>query len=37
MLSKDAANIGRIQVADSDEITVLFINKNISVKANFNK
>ena len=37
MLSKDVANIGRIQVADSDEITVLFVNKNISVKANFNK
>lgn len=37
MLSKDVANIGRIQVAGSDEITVLFINKNISVKAGFNK
>jgi len=37
MLSKDAADIGRIQVADSDEITVLFIDKNISAKAGFLK
>ena len=37
MLSKDAAYNDRIQVADSDEITVLFIDKNVRVTARFNK
>jgi hypothetical protein len=37
MLSKDAAYNDRIQVADSDEITVLFIDKNVTAKAGFQK
>lgn len=37
MLSKDAAYNDRIQVTDNDEITVTFIDKNVSVKAKFNK